>query len=67
MGMFTETAIIDYRLTFAEQEKKTNFCFKFSFAANKRNFDVLVFRLQQTNRSCQFPLILENRSPGNFP
>jgi hypothetical protein len=39
MGMFTETTIIDYRLTFAEQKKK-NYVFNFC--------------LQQTNGSLTF-------------
>jgi hypothetical protein len=48
------------------QPWKTNYCFPFSFAANKRKFSVLVcrkqtevfcFSLQQTNGSCRFPLV----------
>jgi hypothetical protein len=41
-GHIAETAIIDYRLKFADQGKQTSF---------------LCFRLQQTNRNCRFPLI----------
>jgi hypothetical protein len=37
---------------------KTNFHFPFPLAANKQNFAVSVFRLQQTNGSCRFPLVL---------
>jgi hypothetical protein len=41
MGTFAETAIVDYRLSFADQRKQTS---------------VFFFRLQQTNGSLQFPL-----------
>jgi hypothetical protein len=37
MGMFAEPAIVDYRLSFADQGKQT-FDFRFPFAANKRKF-----------------------------
>ncbi len=37
--------------------KKTNFRFPFPFEANKRKFALSVYRLQQTNRSCRFPLV----------
>jgi hypothetical protein len=40
MGTFAETANVNYRLSFADQEKQT-----------------YVFRLQQTNGSCHFPLV----------
>ncbi len=39
MGTFDETAIVDYSLSFADQEKQTS---------------VFHFRLQQTNGSCRF-------------
>jgi hypothetical protein len=52
MGMFAETAIIDYRLSFASQGKQTSvfrfglqqtdFCFPFWFAANKQKFAVFL-------------------------
>ncbi len=42
MGMFTETAIVDYRLSFADHGKELPFS---------------VFHLQQTNGSCCFPLV----------
>ncbi len=32
-------------------------CFRFLFAANKRKLAVSFFHLQQTNRSCHFPLV----------
>ncbi len=54
MGTFAETAIVDYRLSFF-LPSKINFRFPFPFAANKRNFAVSVFRLQQTNENCRFP------------
>jgi hypothetical protein len=51
MGMLAETAIIDYYLSFLDQGK-TNFRFPFPLAANKWNFAVFIFCLQQTNRTC---------------
>jgi hypothetical protein len=52
MGMFAETSIINYRLSFANQGKQisvfcfglqqTDFCFPFWFAANKRKFAVFL-------------------------
>jgi hypothetical protein len=52
MGMFAETAIVDYRLSFADQEirlpfsfaaKKTEACrFRLPFAANKRKLLISV-------------------------
>jgi hypothetical protein len=63
MGTFTETAIVDYRLSFADQgksyfrfpvsvcSKQTEFCcFRFPFAESKRKFAVSDL-LQQTNGS----------------
>jgi hypothetical protein len=47
MGMFAETAIVDYRLYFADQEIRL----PFSFAAKKRKLAVFDFRLQQINGS----------------
>jgi hypothetical protein len=41
MGMFAETAIVDYHISFADQEKQTS---------------VFRFRFQQTNISLPFPL-----------
>jgi hypothetical protein len=52
-GTFAETAIVDYRLSFADQGK-TSFRFLFAFAANKRKFSASVFRLQKTHGSCHF-------------
>jgi hypothetical protein len=46
MGTLSETEIVHHRLTFANQ-KKTNFCFPFPFAANKLIFAVSIFCLQQ--------------------
>jgi hypothetical protein len=43
MGMFAETAIIDYRLSFAYQGKQTS---------------VFNFRLLQTNGSLPFPFLI---------
>ncbi len=40
MGTFAKTANVDYRLSFADQERQT-----------------FVFRLQQINGSCRFPLV----------
>jgi hypothetical protein len=37
---------------------KKNLYFPFPLAANKQKFAVSVFRLQQTNGSCRFPLVL---------
>jgi hypothetical protein len=56
MGMFAETANVDYRLLFADQGKQTS-VFHFPLAENKGKFALFVFRLQQTNRSRQFPNI----------
>ncbi len=55
MARFAKTAIIDYRLLFANQ--KTNVHFLSLFAANKWKFVVSVFRLQKRNESCCFPLV----------
>jgi hypothetical protein len=55
MGTFAETAIIDYHLSFADQENKLYFMFQ--FAANKGKFAISVFCLQQTNGSCCFLLV----------
>jgi hypothetical protein len=46
MGTFAKTAIVDYRLSFADQG-----------AANKRKIAVSVFRLQQIHGSRRFPLV----------
>jgi hypothetical protein len=65
MGTLAETAIVDYRLSFADKGEQTSvfkrFClqqingsFSFLFAANKRKFPVSVFRFQHPNRSCRF-------------
>jgi hypothetical protein len=56
MGRFAETAIVDYHLSFADQEKQTSI-FHFRFSANKRKFAVSIFRLQKTNGSRRFPLV----------
>jgi hypothetical protein len=53
MGAVVETAIVDYLC----RPRKTNFCFLFPLAANKRKFAVFVFRLQQNNGGCHFPLV----------
>jgi hypothetical protein len=49
LGTFAETAVIDYRLSFADQGNKLPV--SISVAAKKE-----VFRFQQTNRSCRFVL-----------
>jgi hypothetical protein len=41
-------------LLLADQGNKLRF--PFPFEANKRKFAVSVYRLQQTNRSCRYPL-----------
>jgi hypothetical protein len=51
MGMFAETAIVDYRLSFGNQGKQTS-VFLFLFAANKRKSAVSIFRMKYS---------------GNFP
>jgi hypothetical protein len=56
MGTVAETAKVDYLLSFAKKGKQT-FIFRFPLAENKRKFAVSVFRLQQTNGSCRFPLV----------
>jgi hypothetical protein len=56
MGTFAETAIVDYRSSFADQGKKNFGFFPFAFSAIKKKFVVSVFRLQQTKGSCCFPL-----------
>jgi hypothetical protein len=43
--MFAETAILDYRLSFADQGKQ-NFLFLFPFAANKRKSAISIFYMQ---------------------
>jgi hypothetical protein len=68
MGTFAETANVDYRLSFADQGKQTAI---FHFRLRKqRKFSIFVFRLQQTNRSCRFPLVqfsqIENGRPDDF-
>jgi hypothetical protein len=55
MGTFSKTSIVDYRLLFANQGKKCPFI---PSAANKREFAVSVFHLQQIDESCRFPLVL---------
>jgi hypothetical protein len=47
MGMFAEAAIVDYRLSFADIEKKL--LFSISVPANKQKFALSVFCLQPTN------------------
>ncbi len=47
MDTFAERAIGDYPLLFADQGKQT-FLFPFSFAANKWNFTVSIFRLRNS-------------------
>jgi hypothetical protein len=57
MGIhISETAIVNYRLSFANQGKQTS-VFRFLFVENKRKFAVAVLHLQQTNESCHFPLV----------
>ncbi len=48
MGTFAETANVDYRLSFADQEKQTS-VFRFPFSI-----------LQQSKGSCRFPYIYKN-------
>jgi hypothetical protein len=54
MSTFAETAIVDYRLSYANQGKKY-IHFPFLFAANTQKFAVSVFRLQK-NQKLPFPL-----------
>jgi hypothetical protein len=79
MGTLAETANVDYRFRLRTKENKH----RFPFAGNKRKFAVSVFCLQQTNRSCRFPLVpfyiyiyihihvfkrkTKKKSPGDFP
>jgi hypothetical protein len=51
--MFADTAIIDYRSSFANQGKQI--IFLFPFAANNRSLPFL--RLQQTKENCYFLLV----------
>jgi hypothetical protein len=48
MGTFSETAIVDYSSSFAEQGKKLP-------------FSVSVIHLQQTNESCRLPATSRKR------
>ncbi len=50
-GHICQTTNADYRLSFSAN-------FSFPFAENNRKFAVLFFRLQQTNESESFPLVL---------
>ncbi len=47
-----ETAIVDYRLSFADPGNKL----PFSFSANKRKFADFVFRLQEKKRKFPFSI-----------
>jgi hypothetical protein len=49
MSTLAETAIVDYRLSYANQGKQY-IHFPFLFAANKQKFAVSVFRLQKITR-----------------
>jgi hypothetical protein len=53
MGMFAETVIVDYRLSFTDQGKQTSV---FS-CSKKRKFVIFVFCLQQKNGSFHFLLV----------
>jgi hypothetical protein len=56
MGTFAETAIVDYRLSFADQGKQMSV---FIFNWQQTNgFAVSVFCLQKTNGIFRFPLVL---------
>ncbi len=55
MRTSAETAIVDYRLSFADRRKQTS-DLPFPFAANKRKFAVSAFRFQKTQENCRFPL-----------
>jgi hypothetical protein len=46
MGTLAETAIVDYRLSFADHGKQTS-VFRFRLQANKRKFAISIFRLNQ--------------------
>jgi hypothetical protein len=60
MGMFAETEIIDYCLSFAEQGKQTSvFCFQ-------QQTEVCHFRFQQTNGCLPFLFPSTNGSPFLF-
>jgi hypothetical protein len=57
MGTFAETAIVDYRLSFADRGK--HLIFRFCLQLTNWKFAVSVFCLKKTNGSCCFPLIVE--------
>jgi hypothetical protein len=60
MGTFSETAIVDYCLSFADHQKQTYVChfrlqqtkevcrFRFPFAENKRKLPFSIFRIPET-------------------
>jgi hypothetical protein len=52
MGTFAETAIVDYRLSFADQGKQKS-VFRLQ---QKRKFAVSDFHLQKRKRNCHFLL-----------
>jgi hypothetical protein len=56
MGTFAETAIVDYRLSFANQGKQ-NLYFPLLFAANKWKLGVSIVCLRK-NGSCHISLVL---------
>jgi hypothetical protein len=56
MVMFAETAIFDYRLSFADREKQLLFSISIC-SKQKWKFAIYIFHLQQTNGSCHFPLV----------
>jgi hypothetical protein len=53
MGMFSETAIVENRLSFADKGKQL----LFFVSANKRKLAVSLFRLQQRDGSCRYPSV----------
>jgi hypothetical protein len=55
MGMFAETAIVDYHFSFADQGKQTS-VFHFRLQQTNLKFAISVFFLQKPNRCCRFPL-----------
>ncbi len=55
MGTFAETENVVYRLSFADQGKQNSV---FRFLKTDGSWAVYVFRLQRTNRSYQFMLVL---------
>jgi hypothetical protein len=59
MGMFAETAIVVYRLLFANQGKQT------SVSVSSKQTEVCRFRSEQTNGSCRFTIYIDTENGLN--